>query len=144
MKKNRLGYVLILILVAILAYYFGTMRNRVQLVKPGPFNASQFQSPSQKPVQVYDYTDAGNHLGEYAGVKGRILKVYQSRKGTIFFDYCEDYRNCPFSVVLFASNTGGVENPFQYEGKTITVTGLIKSYQGRAEIVLNSQSQITE
>ena len=73
---------------------------------------------------------------------GTVVDVYTSRSGTTFFDYCRDYDNCPFSAVIFARDNDNFTDLSQYNGKTITVSGRIASYEDRAEIVLHKPSQI--
>jgi hypothetical protein len=81
-------------------------------------------------------------VGEYACVAGRVDHVYTSKKGTIFINFCPDYKTCPFGAVIFGSDAYKFPNPNQYEGKTVEITGLIRSYQGRPEIALNDPGQI--
>jgi len=96
----------------------------------------------QHSAKRIDYTEAPNHIGEYACVSGKIDHVYISQKGTIFLNFCPDYKTCPFGAVIFGSDAYKFSNPKQYEGETVEITGLIKSYQGRPEIVLNDLGQI--
>jgi micrococcal nuclease len=98
--------------------------------------------PLQHPTARIDYTEAPNHIGEYACVSGKIDHVYTSQKGTIFLNFCPDYKICPFGAAIFGSDAYKFSNPKQYEGQTLEITGLIKSYQGRPEIILNDPSQI--
>jgi endonuclease YncB( thermonuclease family) len=98
-------------------------------------------SPPQSTKRI-DYTEAPNHIGEYACVSGKIDHVYTSQKGTVFLNFCQDYTSCPFGIVIFGEDAHKFPNPKQYEGKTLEITGLIKSYQGRPEIALNAPDQI--
>ncbi|MCX6763357.1 MAG: hypothetical protein NTZ97_01315 [Candidatus Moranbacteria bacterium] len=147
-KQNYIGLAVIIIIVAVAAYYFGASKKPAQLAYPS--NNSNYKSsdndnsvPAQNP-SVYDYIEAAKHIGEYASVKGKIAQVHKSNKGTVFFDYCPSYKGCPFSAVIFASAAGNFNNPVQYEGQEITVTGKISSYQGSAEIILDSPNQISQ
>ncbi|HET8580885.1 MAG TPA: phospholipase D-like domain-containing protein [Candidatus Paceibacterota bacterium] len=88
------------------------------------------------------YTQAGAHIGETASVTGMVLDVYTSSGGTVFLDYCQDYDSCPFSAVIFADDASRFSDLARLEGKTVTLTGAISSYQGRAEIILHDPSQI--
>ncbi len=97
---------------------------------------------SQQPASQIDYTEAANHVGEFACVSGKIDHVYTSQKGTIFLNFCSDYKNCPFGAVIFGSEAHKFPNPKQYEGQTVQITGLIRSYQGQPEIILKDSSQI--
>jgi micrococcal nuclease len=105
------------------------------------------QLPKQaKPLQPatirINYTEAPNHVGEYACVSGKIDHVNISQKGTIFLNFRPDYKTSPFGAVIFGSDAHKFPNPKQYEGQTVEITGLIKSYQGRPEIVLKDPGQI--
>jgi micrococcal nuclease len=107
---------------------------------------SQQLPKAAKPLQQasirIDYTEAPNHVGEYACVSGKIDHVYTSQKGTIFLNFRPDYKTSPFGAAIFGSDAYKFSNPKQYEGETVEITGLIKSYQGRPEIILNDPSQI--
>ncbi len=93
---------------------------------------------------VYDFTETPKHIGEYASVRGRVLRAYTSKSGTVFFDYCTNYKTCPFSAVIFADDVKQFGSLSQYSGKEVTLTGKIVSYEGRAEIVLSDPNQIVE
>lgn len=140
-KKSYIGVIVLVIVVALLAYYFGTSRGALQVAEPGQnVGTGAILPPSGG---TYDYVDAPNHIGEYASIRGTIARVYTSSKGTTFLDYCVDYKSCPFSAVIFASDRAKFSNPAQYQGQTITIKGLIKTYRGRAEIILNGPDQIS-
>jgi len=111
--------------------------NRRQTSQQQPEQAE----PSQQAVKRIDYTEAPDHVGEYACVVGRIDHVNRPRE-TTFLNFCTDYKNCPFGAVIFRADTYKFPNPEQYEGKTVEITGLIRSYQGRPEIILKEPGQI--
>ncbi len=91
---------------------------------------------------VIDYTDAPEHIGDYLSVRGTPVKIYASSKGTVFFDYCIDYKNCPFSVVIFSDDAKKFADLPAYQNRMITVTGLVKQYGSHAEIVLTDPKQV--
>src|SRR5512146_3431987 len=86
--------------------------------------------------------EAAKKIGETACVTGKVLKVGQSNGGTYFLDFCEDYRKCPFTVVVFAKDVANVGNVKLLAGKTIEITGKIEEYRGRAEIILRDKRQL--
>jgi hypothetical protein len=88
------------------------------------------------------HTDASKHVGETRCVTGKVLRVQVGNNGAHFFDFCEDYRTCPFTVVVFASRLRDIGDVRQLEGKQITINGPIKMYDGRAEIVLERFDQL--
>ena len=110
--------------------------------RPAPQQLPKTAKPLQQATIRISYTEAPEHVGEYAWVEGRVDHVYTSEKGTIFINFCPDYKTSPFGAVIFVSDAYKFPNPKQYEGETVEITGLIRSYQGRPEIVLNGPGQI--
>ncbi len=90
----------------------------------------------------YSITEAPAHVGEYAKVTGTLVDAYTSSTGTVFLDFCKDYKSCPFSGVIFAGDAKAFGDLSRYAGKTVTVTGTITSYQGQAEMKLSDSSQM--
>ncbi len=87
---------------------------------------------------------AGQHIGEFATVKGRVVGSYQSSKVT-FLNFGENWRE-DFTAVIFTSNLNqfkklGIEPVNYYKDKQVEVVGKIKFYNG-PEIVINHPSQI--
>jgi hypothetical protein len=86
--------------------------------------------------------EAGKHIGATRCVTGKVVRVKQGPGGVHFFDFCENYRTCPFTVVVFSSDLKQIGDVRQLEGKQIEIDGEIKSYDGRAEIVLHRLGQL--
>ncbi len=94
-------------------------------------------------IESIDYTKAPDHVGEYKTVEGKVDNVYYSKKSdTTFINFCADYKTCPFCAVVFSSDKSKFGKLSNYKGETVEITGLIKSYQGRTEIILKNPSQI--
>ena len=94
-------------------------------------------------IGTIDYTEAQAHVGEYASVRGTLVDAYTSKTGTVFLDFCKNYKTCPFSGVIFADDVKKFGDLSKYNGKTVTLTGKIVSYEGKAEIVLSSPSKLS-
>ena len=88
-------------------------------------------------------TEANKYIGETRCVSGKVLRVKQGNRGVTFLDFCEDYRVCPFTVVVFPSNLRHVGDVRQLQGKVVEIHGPVKLYDGRAEIVLERAGQLT-
>ncbi len=97
--------------------------------------------PSQQVAKRINYIEAPDHVGEYVCVVGRVDHVNRPRE-TTFLNFCPNYKTCPFGAVIFSSDAYKFPNPEQYEGQTVEITGLIRSYQGRSEIILKEAGQI--
>lgn len=93
-------------------------------------------------IGVIPYTDAPNHIGSTASVRGTLIKAYTSASGTVFLDFCKSYKTCPFTAVIFADDVKKFSDLSKYAGQNITLTGKISSYQGTAEVVLSDPSQL--
>jgi DNA/RNA endonuclease YhcR with UshA esterase domain len=88
------------------------------------------------------FNHAKDHIGETICVKGRVLKISIGRAGIHFLNFCEDYRTCSFSVVIFPRDLRDVGDVRYMEGKEVEIYGLVKSYQGQAEIILRDVTQL--
>lgn len=95
-------------------------------------------------IGTIDYTQANVHIGEYASVRGKLIEAYTSKSGTVFLDFCENYKTCAFSGVIFADDAKKFGDLSRYNGTIVTLTGKIVSYQGKAEIILSSPTQISK
>jgi hypothetical protein len=137
-NKKIIIYAFVVIIIFAFAYFLGSRnKNSTQMVYP-----SKTVSSPKPSGNTYDYTEAKNHEGEFANVTGPVVQVYTSKSNTTFFDFCSDYKNCGFGAVIFSSALSNFPDVKQYEGKNITINGLIKDYQGNAEIIINSPEQI--
>jgi hypothetical protein len=89
-----------------------------------------------------DIREARSHTGQAGCITGRVLRVYTSRSGVSFLDFCPDYRNCPFSSVIFASDRSKFGDLTTLESRQVEIRGPIVSYKGRAEIILHDPNQL--
>ena len=103
---------------------------------------SSEQEPQSQKVGVISWRDAARHYGEHATVEGTIVATHNSGKAC-FLNFHPDYKRY-FTAVIFASAFSRFpKNPENYYyGKTVRVTGYIKEYKGKPEIILNEPSQI--
>ena len=88
------------------------------------------------------FTEARKHIGDHRCVTGKVLRVQKGKGGVHFFDFCEDYRVCPFTVVVFPSDLKKIGDLRQLQGRQIEIEGPVKEYDGRAEIILKRVSQL--
>jgi hypothetical protein len=70
-----------------------------------------------------------------------VLWVESGSRGVHYLDFCEDHQECPFSLVVFASDLKRVGEVGQLTGKQVEIRG-VKEYDGRAEIVLENARQL--
>ena len=89
------------------------------------------------------FHEASRHVGETKCVSGTVLHITEGPKGVTFFDFCEDYRACPFTVVVFPRDLKNVGDVRQLEGKAVEIHGMVQMYDGRAEIILQRAAQFS-
>jgi hypothetical protein len=93
-------------------------------------------------ADCFPFAAAGDHLGEVACIKGKVVKVVVSPTGLHFLNFCEDYTKCSFTVVVFPRDLRDVGDVRALEGKDVEVNGKIRSYKGQSEIILRDISQL--
>jgi len=102
----------------------------------GPFAAIADDAP------IIADTDAPAHIGQIATVQGLVAEVYTSSKGNVFLDFENPYPNEVFSGVIFSSAVPQFGDLNAYQGKRVQVTGPIRLYKGKPEIILDSPIQL--
>lgn len=100
------------------------------------------QGKVQATIPIISWQDADKHYGEYVTVEGKIVRTYNSGKAC-FLSFHPNYKRY-FAVVIFASAFPRFpSNPEDYyNNKKVRVTGYIKEYKGKPEIILNEPEQI--
>ena len=88
------------------------------------------------------FDQARNHLDETQCVTGKVIRVQQGGDGVHYLDFCEDYRLCTFTVVVFPHDLKNIGDVRQLAGKVVEITGEIKDYDERAQIVLENPKQL--
>jgi len=86
---------------------------------------------------------AAKHIGETVTVCSMVYGVKALEKVT-FINVGSAYPNAPLTLVIFAKDLVNFnDTPAKlYNNKSICVTGTIKDYKGKAEIIVNKQEQI--
>ena len=87
--------------------------------------------------------DAASHDGSLVTVEGVAREVHVARSGrAIFIDLDGTYPDQPFAAVIFEDDMAKVGDVGDLQGRTVDITGTIRMYKGRPEIVVHSRSQI--
>ena len=92
--------------------------------------------------------DAAKHIGEMQTVCGMVASskfASQSKKQPTFINLDQPYPNQIFTIVIWGSDRSKFPEPPEdlYMGKKVCVKGMIKSYKGKPEVIVNDPSQIT-
>ena len=86
---------------------------------------------------------ASKHIGETVTICSTIYGVKAMEKVT-FINVGSAYPNAPLTLVIFAKDLVNFNDTLAklYNNKSICVTGIIKEYKGKAEIIVNKEDQI--
>lgn len=104
--------------------------------------AFAFLFPTLMSADCIPFTQARDHVGETQCISGKVLRVKHGARGVTYFDFCEDFRVCPFTVVIFPGHLKDIGDVRELQDKVIEIHGPLKDYDGRAEIVLEQFRQL--
>jgi hypothetical protein len=122
---------------ATVAYRFGAQRNPV-----APRPAARAVAAAEADAPCIAYTEANAHVGQPACVTGRVLKVVTSKSGNTYLDFCEDYRACPFSSVIFSQDRAKFGDLATLQGQFVEIRGLVSYYKERPQIIIRAPEQL--
>lgn len=87
--------------------------------------------------------DAAAHDGDEATVEGIVRNIHTAHSGSAtFIDLDGVYPDNPFTAVIFEDDMRKVGDVSGLQGRTVDVTGQIRMYRDRPEIIVSSRSQI--
>ena len=88
-------------------------------------------------------SDTPKYVGKSVTVEGLVSEVHHAASGkVIFVDIGGRYPDSAFAGIIFSDDAPKFPDVDSLEGKTVDITGAIRSYQGRPEIILNDPAQI--
>jgi hypothetical protein len=90
--------------------------------------------------------EAANHVGETATVCGTVASANYaagSRGAPTFLNLGKPYPNHVFTAVIWGSDRPKFGTPESLAGKVICVTGEIKLFHARHEVVLHDPAKLT-
>jgi micrococcal nuclease len=93
-------------------------------------------------IRVINWDDANEHIGEYLGIKGKIVRTHNSGKAC-FLNFHNNF-TIYMSAVLFSRDFDKFpKNPEEYYlNKIVIIKGKIKEYKNKPEIILKTPTQI--
>jgi DNA/RNA endonuclease YhcR with UshA esterase domain len=85
---------------------------------------------------------AAAHVGQHVTIEGTVASVHTSRKGHTYINFGAPYPAQDFTAVVFASSAGAFINLAGLSGKHVQVTGVIRLYEGKPEVILEAPAQL--
>ena len=109
---------------------------------PQPERPPSARPERRPPADVISWREAAKHYGEFLTVEGVVVLSHNSGKAC-FLNFHESWETS-FTAVIFARRFAAFPPSPEdhYRGKRVRVTGLIREYRGKPEIVLDSPGQI--
>src|SRR3972149_8622524 len=120
---------------------FLALEAKARKTRSGLWNQSLPGQPSET-LRILSWREADQYYGQYATVEGIVVATHHSGKAC-YLNFHPDYKRY-FTALVFASAFSRFPTKPEnyYHGKKVRVSGLIKEYQGRPEIILIDPSQI--
>jgi hypothetical protein len=92
--------------------------------------------------------DAATHIGQNATVCGVVASTKfdgHLKSQPTFLDFGKPYPQQVFTAVIFGANRAKFGTPeTAMQGKRVCVSGSIREYRGRPEIILSDPSQLAQ
>jgi len=98
---------------------------------------------ADKPIVIKD-SEATQYVGKAVEVRGRVASVTTSPFGTTFISFGGEYPNQRFAGFIAAGSPIAADQRLtMIQGKTISITGIVRLRDGKPEIEIVSADQIT-
>ena len=110
----------------------------MRMIYPAAFLLLAATSATAADIPV---AEAAAHAGETATVVGVLSGVHKDSKKNVYLDMGGNYPDNAFSGILYPHGA----NPPDFStlvGKTLAITGTIKMYHGKPEIVIDAADQV--
>lgn len=85
---------------------------------------------------------ASSYAGQTVTVRGVVSDVHATRAGMTFIDMGGRYPDNVFTAVIFAESEAEFPEAASLDGRTVEITGRVRLYRGKPEIVLRSADQL--
>jgi DNA/RNA endonuclease YhcR with UshA esterase domain len=99
------------------------------------------QLNAQDTIKKIKPAEAKNYIGKVVAVAGVLTELHKT-DNIIYLNIDGKYPDNVFSAVIFSDDFDEFKNIDSFEGKTVEITGIVKEYNNKAEIILNTGTQL--
>lgn len=85
---------------------------------------------------------ASQHYGQLVTVSGKVAQV-TIRPSIVFINLDQPYPDSPMAAIIFPSATNRFDNLKRLRGRAVEITGTVKEYHNKPEIILQKPAQLT-
>ncbi len=103
---------------------------------------TQVPAQAQPPAQTLQPAEAQAHAGQTVTVEGAVSNVHKISNGITFIDMGGKFPDNTFTAVILAADAAKFPDMDSLNGKTVDVTGQVRLYKGKPEILLKDPAQI--
>ena len=121
---------------ALIAYHYGRRH------PSSPPELSAAPGAAAESAACVPYSGATALVGKPSCITGRVLKVFTSKAGNTYLDFCEDYRSCPFSSVIFSEDRSKFGDLLFLQGQVVEIRGLVSFYKDRPQMIIRGPDQL--
>jgi DNA/RNA endonuclease YhcR with UshA esterase domain len=93
-------------------------------------------------AQAIQPAEAKGHVGQTVTVEGTVDNVHTTAAGNTYIDIGGKYPNNTFAAVIFSKDASKFTDVNALKGKTVDITGPVKLYKEKPEIILKSADQL--
>ncbi|HTV35809.1 MAG TPA: OB-fold nucleic acid binding domain-containing protein [Xanthobacteraceae bacterium] len=86
--------------------------------------------------------DVKARIGQTVTVEGTVSDVHVGRSGAAFIDIGGRFPDNALTAVIFVDDLGKFPGAKALAGKQVAISGPVKLYQGKPEIILKSADQL--
>ncbi len=108
----------------------------------GPVLGLALTATSAGAEEIVAPSQAQAHTGQVVTVEGAVSEVHTASSGVRFLDIGGRFPNNAFAAVIFKDDASKFSDLDAFAGKTVDVTGSIRLYQGKPEIVVSDPAQL--
>ncbi len=91
---------------------------------PTPFfQHTDFAPSADKQSSCVEFSSASALVGKAGCVAGLVQRVYTAHSGNTFLDFCQDFRNCPFTSLVFATDKANFGDLGTLQGRRVELRG---------------------
>ena len=93
-------------------------------------------------IATYTAAETKDHIGEYAHVTGHVTEVHVTSKGDVFIRFGPAYPDFDFTAVIYSNDRGKFGDVTRLQARAVTVTGTIRLYHEKPEVILKRREQL--
>ncbi|WP_236888840.1 hypothetical protein [Desulfoluna limicola] len=102
---------------------------------------NSYTNTNSKTLQIIK--SPNDYAGQKVSLIVKICQVSSLKNGLLIFNVGGDYPNHKFSIVVYKEISEKIQYPNTYKNKEVIVSGILSTYKGKPQIVLNDVNQIS-